>query len=122
VTAYDPYDPPKLGASLQVFGKAAAPQRPKNVSPRELTRQASPGPYDALPAARQADFLQVVGMFDAANGSVRQALNDYATGRNDPAGPLGADEYRLSMDRYGGFVYHELIATLMSHPRLKRSS
>ena len=53
--------------------------------------------------------------------SVRQALEDYAAGRNDPAGPLGADEYRLSMDRYGGFVYHELIATLMSHPRLKRS-
>ena len=119
VTAYDPYDPPKLGASLQVFGKPAAIQRPKNVSPRELTRQASPGQYDSLPPP-QADFLQVVGMFDAANGSVRQAMKDYAAGRNDPAGPLAADEYRLSMDRYGGFVYHELIATLMSHPRLKR--
>jgi hypothetical protein len=91
------------------------------VSPRDLARQASPGAVESLPAAPEADFLQVVGMFDAANGSVRDALNDYAAGRNDPVGPFGADEYRVSMDRYGGFVYHELIATLMNHPRLRRS-
>jgi len=52
-------------------------------------------------------------MFDAANGSVRELLADYAAGRNDPAGPLGQREYILNMDRYCGFVYHELIRDLM---------
>jgi hypothetical protein len=53
-------------------------------------------------------------MFDAANGSVRDALHAYAAGRNDPLGPMGAKEYLASMDRYCGFVYHELIGQLVS--------
>ena len=53
-------------------------------------------------------------MFDAANGSVRDAVYRYAAGRNDPVGPMGAKEYLASMDRYCGFVYHELIARLIS--------
>ncbi|MGB7156516.1 MAG: hypothetical protein WBD40_00535, partial [Tepidisphaeraceae bacterium] len=120
VTAYDPYDPPKLGASLQLFGKPAM-GRQKNVNPRELARRASPGENDSLPPGVPQQFLQVVGMFDAANGSVRSALNDYAKGRNDPGGPYGVKEYLVSMDRYSGFVYHTLIAELMNHPRLRKS-
>jgi len=54
-------------------------------------------------------------MYDAANGSVRQQLLDYAQGRQDPAGPLGSKEYFVSMDRYCGFVYHELISDLVFH-------
>jgi len=118
VTAYDPYDPPKLGASLQLFGKPAQARQKKNVDPRELSRRAAPGETESLPA--RPNFLQVVGMFDAANGSVRDAVADYAKGRNDPGGPLGANEYLVSMDRYSGFVYHVLIAELMNHPRLRK--
>ncbi len=123
VTAYDPYDPPKLGASLQLFGKPALRRSKKNVDPRELARRARPGDDEALPASASPQaFLQVVGMFDAANGSVRKAVAHYAKGRNDPVGPYGADEYFVSMDRYSGFVYHALIAELMNHPRLRKGS
>jgi hypothetical protein len=121
VTAYDPYDPPKLGASLQLFGRPAT-RRAKNVNPRDLARRATPREDDALPAASAQQFLQVVGMFDAANGSVRAALTDYAKGRNDPVGPYGQREYLVSMDRYSGFVYHVLIAELMNHPRLRKGA
>jgi len=38
VTAYDPYDPPKLGASLHLFRKSGTYARPANVDPRELAR------------------------------------------------------------------------------------
>lgn len=122
VTAYDPYDPPKIGASLQLFGKPATQRPTKNVNPRELARRATPGENEALPASTPPQFLQVVGMFDAANGSVRRAVMDYAKGRNDPVGPYGADEYFVSMDRYSGFVYHALIAELMKHPRLRKGA
>ena len=114
VTAYDPYNPPKFGASLQLFGGGRAAAPAKGLDPRELTRRAAPVEGDALPGAGAGAFRQSVGMFDAANGSVRDALYAYAAGRNDPLGPMGAKEYLASMDRYCGFVYHELIGQLVS--------
>jgi len=59
-------------------------------------------------------------MFDAANGSVREALLAYAKGRNDPAGPMGAKEYLVSMDRYCGFVYQSLTGDLLRSMRQHR--
>jgi hypothetical protein len=114
VTAYDPYNPPKFGASLQLFSgrRAAAPAA--GIDPREMTRRAAPVDDEALPAAGAGAFRQAVGMFDAANGSVRDAVHAYALGRNDPLGPMGAKEYLASMDRYCGFAYHELIGELIS--------
>ncbi len=61
-------------------------------------------------------------MFDAANGSVREALLLYAQGRNDPLGPMGEKEYLASMDRYCGFVYHTLIGDLLDRERQKRKA
>lgn len=115
VTAYDPYNPPKFGASLQLFRKPRSYGRSEQIDPRALSRAAAPPPDASLP--RAAEFQQSVGMFDAANGSVREALFRYAQGRNDPVGPLGAKEYLVSMERYCGFVYHELIGDLLSRSR-----
>jgi hypothetical protein len=117
VTIYDPYNPPKVGASLQLFSKPGAYQRPNAVDPFTLSRMATPGDTESL--TQRPDFEQAVGMFDAANGSVRDRLFDYAKGRNDPVGPLGRKEYLVSMDRYCGFVYHELIEQLIQSPSLK---
>jgi hypothetical protein len=105
VSAFDPYDPPKLGASIQLFRRGSY-ARPEGIDPRDLARSAG-------------QFVQVVGMYDAANGSVRDRLETYAAGRNDPAGPYGAREYLVDMDRYCGFVYHCLIAELLGSPQLK---
>jgi hypothetical protein len=94
VTAYDPYDPPKLGASLQLFTRSAS-----NAAQND--------------PAESARFLQAVAMFDAANGSVREAVLSYAAGRSDPQSPMGPREYLESMDRYCGFVYNALAADLL---------
>jgi hypothetical protein len=112
ITIYDPYDPPKLGAALNLFRKDKA-AAPPNVDVHELSREATPPPAAVLPAPQQAAFKQTVGMFDATNGTVREKLNSYAGGRHDPVGPLGTREYLLNMDRYSGFVYHELIGDLL---------
>jgi len=114
ITAYDPYDPPKMGASLHLFRKTNV--RTTGIDPRELVRRASPQPNESTPA--RSNFLQVVGMFDAANGSTRAAALLYAQGRNDPAGPYGAKGYLIEMDRYCGFVYHSLIEELLLKPAL----
>jgi hypothetical protein len=112
ITIYDPYDPPKLGASLQLFRKGQT-SLPPNVDVHELSRQAAPPPTAALPPPKDAGFKQSVGMFDASNGSVRDKLSEYARGRNDPQGPMGKREYLMNMDRYSGFVYYQLILDLL---------
>ncbi len=115
VTAYDPYDPPKLGASLALFARGSF-QRPANVDPRELARRAAPSADENLPM--RSSFAQVVGMFDAANGSIRARLAQYAQGRNDPSGAYQDRIYLVEMDRYCGFVYHSLIRDLLAKPVL----
>jgi hypothetical protein len=119
ITAYDPYNPPKLGASLQLFVKPDSFARQAGLNPREMARQAAPPPDQSLP--RGSGIIQVVGMYDAENGSVREALFRYAQGRHDPVGPMGGREYLVSMDRFCGFVYHGLIADLLNSPKLRRS-
>src|SRR5437762_10382314 len=99
ITAYDPYDPPRMGASLQLFRKLNT-GRTAGVDPRELVRCASPKPNELTPA--RSNFMQVVGMFDSANGSTRASALSYANGRSDPAGPYGPHGYLIEMDRYCG--------------------
>jgi hypothetical protein len=118
VTAFDPYNPPKFGAALQLFYRQKQADRAAAVHPRELVRRATPPLSQPLPAT--GAFVQVVGMFDASNGSTRRELDDFAQGRTDPAGPLGAREFLLNMDRYCGFAYAMLIADLLHSPQLSR--
>jgi hypothetical protein len=114
VSIYDPFDPPKMGASLNLFRRGGY-RRPVNVDIRELARRATPATMPASPAS--TGFVQAVGMFDAANGSVRADALRYAQGRNDPTGPYQARVYLVEMDRYGGFVYHSLIGELLAKPQ-----
>jgi hypothetical protein len=111
ITAYDPYDPPKLGASLQLFAKPATGAQVPRLDPHELERSPSPGNLQPMTPTRK--LVQVVGLYDAADGSVLDSAKEYAKGRSDPNGPLGASEILMSMDRYCGFVYHELISQLL---------
>jgi hypothetical protein len=110
ITIYDPYNPPKFGAALQLMRRVPM-DRSNNIDPRDLIRQATPQVTEPLPT--HPKFIQVIGMYDAANGSVRDAVWRYARGRNDPTGPMGQNEYLLSMDRYCGFVYYTLIQQMI---------
>jgi hypothetical protein len=119
ITAYDPYDPPKVGMAIQLLARPGSIHQP-NVDARKLAREATPGDDQALPS--HPGFIQVVGMYDSANGSVRDAVLTYAKGRNDPRGPMGSKEYFVNMDRYCGFVYHALIADLIRQTETQLAS
>ena len=110
ITIYDPYNPPKLGVALQLLRRT--PTQPgNNIDARELTRMATPTENQTLP--RNPQFIQAVGMYDSANGSVHAAVLRYAKGRFAPGSPLGADECFVDMDRYSEFVYYTLIEQLI---------
>jgi len=115
VTAYDPYEPPKMGAVLNVFFRGGY-KRPAGVDPRLLVRRAAPTTSPAVPPRRT--FVQVTGMFDAANGSTRAEALRYLEGRADPASPYGDRIIFVEMDRYCGFVYHSLIAEMLGKAAL----
>jgi hypothetical protein len=116
VTIYDPYDPPKLGAALQLFIKPGAYARPVGLDAHQLTQQAAASASESVAAA--SGLVQAVGVYDAANGSVRQAVTTFAQGRFDPNSPYAAREYIVSMDGFSGFVYHDLIGQLLASPQL----
>ena len=116
ITIWDPYDPPKIGAAVQLFPRGGSLIRPGEMSMDDVRALSSAGRIAdpiALPELPRA-FAQEAGMYDASHGSVRAALATYAKGRNDPDGPAaGVKRYLLSMDRYGRFVYHELLYDLL---------
>lgn len=118
VTLFDPYDPPKMAASLQLFARDGATMRLQGGlgmdAVQTLARSGREQMTLPAPEAAEGEFVQEAGVFDAAHGSTRDALGEYAAGRSDPQGPAaGIRAYLLNMDLYAGFVYHELLHDLM---------
>ena len=109
VTQFDPYNPPKFAAAMQLFERSAG--RTAGPDPQQMLRAATPGPETVLP--RDSEFTQVVGMYDSANGSIRQAVQAFARGRHEPAGPMGEREYFANMDRFCGIAYYQLTESLL---------
>lgn len=120
VTYYDPYNPPKFGAAVQIFLRHPINQGGGIVNAHELSEQASattePSEGQGLP--RRSSFVQVADIYDGQNGTVRDKVAAYAAGRFDPKGALKAKEYFASMERFVGFAYHDLIETALSRPQL----
>jgi len=113
VTAYDPYDPPKFGASVQLFVKPGTFDRLPKVDPRALERNPTAVAPPGMPQTH--NMAQVVEMYDASDGTVLEAVKAYAKGRTDPNKPLGVNEITVSMDRYCAFGYHELLSELLDN-------
>ena len=86
ITLYDPYDPPKFAGALQVFRKGKQELVP-NVDVHELSRAATPPARRVTSAPQLAGFKQSTGMFDAANGTVLERLNNYAAAGMIPTVP-----------------------------------
>jgi hypothetical protein len=115
VTAYDPYDPPKFGASVQLFVRPGTFDRMPKLDPRALERSATATAAAPPEMTQTHNMAQVVEMYDASDGTVLEAVKAYAKGRTDPNKPLGVDEITVSMDRYCAFGYHELLSELLDN-------
>jgi hypothetical protein len=120
VTLYHPYDPPRMAAAVQVFagrGNVLGPiSLPNADAVRSLTRSGSADSANVVlpsPNVAGSQMIQRVGVFDARDGSVRRAAQNYAAGRFDPEGAAADRGVFLVADRYGGFVYYALLAGLM---------
>ncbi len=116
VTAWDPYNPPKIGARIRLYARplsrAEAASAPKTgLDYRRLLTAATA--YQVPGHGSDPKFVaQVSHHFDAANGGVLLRLKDYARGRVPVDSPSGWRRYLLSSDLFREFVSHELVRRL----------
>lgn len=120
ITAYDPYDPPKLGYKLALFSRESDGGA-MTIDPFKLQSAYTDAPkataaamrYDNRPVATASEYL------DGANHEVQMTLRRYAVGRHDPDAALGWRKLLASMDLYTEFAAHHAVARLMETERLR---
>ena len=118
VSQWDPYDPPKIGMTIQLYSRRT-PGLPDGVDSRSLTYAATgdQATGHSLPGATRYNqpTNEASGFYDGANGQVLKRLQAYATGRVPYESAAGWRRYLMSMDLYSEFVSHELTAQLLTN-------
>ena len=115
ITAYEPYDPPKLALAVELFVGEGDPKGAPIEDIRALTR----APTDQMsqprePIGTRGPASSVSGYFDAAVPEVREHLRKYAEKRGVNAkDPDGWRIYRINMDLYTEFVAYVVSYRLM---------
>jgi hypothetical protein len=117
ITAWDPYQPPKLGLAIQLFTANSLPKRSDSFDPetvRRATRESTPAAPPARPVA------QAAGIWDASNHRTLYSLQSYTHGRTRLDSAYGPDLYLVDMDLYTQFVAYRLVEKLLinEHSRL----
>ena len=101
VTAYDPYNPPKIGMILQLY------------TARQVAMVTTmPAAPLAAPDSHQP-VSQVATVFNATNQSVLRELRDFAQGRTQRDSALQDQKFLLDSDLYLRFVCHAMARRLL---------
>jgi hypothetical protein len=130
ITAYDPYEPPKLGLAIELYVNALADQPAQTLNLRQLSRARTGGQVQRPTGSRRAQPYTVVSaFFDAASPDVRRQMQRYATGRGTRVDEEGLRKYKpfqprsdkeavhtihLSMDLFSQFVSYEMCWRLLA--------
>jgi hypothetical protein len=117
ITAWDPYDPPKLGLALALYSRPGTMDHPgaEGLDTRKLEYQPTDyqyfprSAYDSAPASVVSEYL------DGKNHEVLMRVREYATGRHDPESALNWHRYLASMDLYSEFAAWHTVGRLIDH-------
>jgi hypothetical protein len=116
ISAYDPYDPPKLGLAVELYADPAR-KTGQRIDVRKLSSAATGDSTDLAevkPAGAPATSIS--GFFDAADPAVRERLQRYAVERGpepDEDHPTDWRLFRMSMDLYTEFVSYTVSSRLL---------
>ena len=106
LTAWDPYEPPKVGISLSLYARSDTMGvfDLSGLDPRQLAMASSDrDPWDVRSDPSRA-LSSIALHIDGANGEVRAALERYASGRIDPNAATGWKGYLTVMRRFERFA------------------
>ncbi|MEM7681108.1 MAG: hypothetical protein AAF288_04045 [Planctomycetota bacterium] len=129
MTAYDPYDPPKLGLSLELHADPRADPSSAEYDLDGLRRLQSRSTGDGLftsttaTGPRQQPVVSVSALFDGRSPAVLERVRGYARERG--AGGEDPQAYRLyliSMDLFTEFVSFEVGSKLVLDETLRQAT
>ncbi|UCC29347.1 MAG: hypothetical protein JSU86_14240 [Phycisphaerales bacterium] len=112
VAEYDPYDPPSIGISAQLYG-ARPRSRDGALDPVALSRQASLAASEA-PASPQRLLAQAQRVFDASHESVAAGIREFAAARGAEDSPYGWRKYVVSQQHFIRYCCHATIRALLN--------
>lgn len=119
ITSWDPYDPPKVGVTLGLFGRGGTMNPDTgggSIDARDIQR--SPTERN-LARFDDRPLSVIVRHYDARNHEVLMNVQRYAAGRTDYRAPLGWRSYTANMDQYVQFVANESLTDLYNAERLR---
>lgn len=111
VTAYDPFDPPRMGISAVLYGPP--PVRYGGVDVAALAGRAADD--EGPPRASNGWMLaQASRIFDASHEDMIADLKAYARGRNADDNPYGHRAYVVSQRRFARYCCHATVRLLVA--------
>lgn len=112
ITAFDPYDPPRIGMVIELYTLEAADAL-QRVDPRQMSRQGTGGTQESPGKVGRQPVGVISGVYSAADPRVRQRMQRYALQRG-PTKDLDAwHRYRISIDLYSEFIAYVMSERLM---------
>lgn len=114
ITAWDPYNPPILGLTLQLYAAAPAPIADGAIE--NISRAASDTMLQGFgPADWPSSSVAIVA--DASDNGVRLDVERFARGRTETNSALNWQRYLVVMDLYTQYVVERLLRELLREER-----
>lgn len=116
VTQYNPYFPPRLGMSVQLFLREKYEQSPaaKYVGSKEMARAAVDFSFIVKHPVEPTNAVDRI--IDARDDNVVKRLKKYIKSKRISAGPAGWKKYTTT-ENYPYFVSHEIVGELLARER-----
>ena len=118
ITAYDPYNPPKLGLNLALFTRDGA-QVDQTIDPFGISIQYSEFMKRITTQYNERPSSVVTLHLDGANHEVLMDLKRYQIGRHDIDSAMGWRTALMNMDLYTQFAAYEAVGKLLDQERLR---
>lgn len=113
VTEYDPYDPPSIGITAQLYGARPGSGVRETISQEtESSADSRPG---APPVERRTQLVaQTQRVFDAAHESVADDIRRFSAQRNADQSPFGWRRYVVSQQEFVRYCCHATVKSLLA--------
>jgi len=111
VTEYDPYEPPSIGITAQLFG--TRPGQGGGLDPIALSRSASVTAESRRGASKRV-LAQTQRVFDASHDAIVKDIRRFAAQRDADDSPYGWKKYVVSQQAYVRYCCYATIRDLLN--------
>lgn len=119
ITEYDPYDPPIIGLTAQLYGRTPWGGPEGGLDPMLVARQASPAAAEATDDSSPGLIAQAQRTFDASHDYVVQQVKRFAKRRGTRNGPYGWKLYLVSQTDYLRFCCSTVLEAMVCPPEAR---